>query len=235
MLALPVCISEGVLYQPLRPSAPPQSWNKFPMMLIRQYAISRTKIWLMSKSYVSHAHNGYVQDGRCTFCLWTHDGEANGQLLMESGHSRGCRSMQVRGSWNLQLVTLKIRFWFLMSNEWSLHEIQNLFVSVFCHKSICKSILLCAVYFSPGDLKSCLKRIGENQIPPQDPFLSEETSKAQSKHAGFFFPCLEDRRSSPLPNSMILKVAAEIHSFRLVRENSLAKGWGFWWRGTRCW
>lgn len=171
MLSLPVCISEGVHYQHPRPSAPPQSWNKFPMMSICQYAISRTAIWLMSKSCVSHAYNGHAQDGRCTFSLWTHDGEANGQLLTESGHSRSCRSMQVRASWNLQLVTLKIRFWFLMSNEWSLHEIRNLFVSVFCHKSICKSILLRALYFFPGDLKSCLKRIGENQIPPQDPFL----------------------------------------------------------------
>lgn len=149
------------------------------MMLIHQYAISRTAIWLMSKSCVSHAHNGHAQDGQDGRSQWTaSDGV---------GTLRGCRSMQVRASWNLQLVTLKIGFWFLMSNEWSLHEIRNLFVSVFCHKSICKSILLCAVYFSPGDLKSCLKRIGENQIPPQDPFLwFEETSKAQSKHAGIF-------------------------------------------------
>lgn len=32
-------------------------------------------------------------------------------------------------------------------NQWPFKsdEIRNLFVSVFCHKSICKSILLCAV------------------------------------------------------------------------------------------
>lgn len=55
-------------------------------------------------------------------------------------------------------------------------------------------------------------------MPPQDPSLwSEETSKAQSKHAWVFY-FLGDGRIGTLPSVTVLKVAAEIRRFRPAWE-----------------